>query len=94
MHQLLVRPKYDRPYHSTWASKSLTTTFLIIKVHHYDDRKRLYTAVYDPVSCRKRHDYDRKRQGNHSFGFHSITVDCRRAVYDDMPISFREKNVL
>ena len=36
----------------------------------------------------------RKRPGNHSFGFRSITVGCRHAVYDDIQISFRENNVL
>ena len=58
------------------------------QVHHYDDRKRLYTAVYDDVNARKRYIYDRKRAVNDSFGWHSITAVFCRVVYGQIRTSF------
>ena len=60
----------------------------VSQVHHYDDRKRPDTGVYDVVSDRKRYTHDRKRAVNDSVGFRSITVVSRRVVYDEIRMSF------
>ena len=61
------------------------------QVHHYDDRERPDTRVYDAVSDRKRYTYDRKRAVNDSFGCRSITVVSRRVVYDEIRMPFTPK---
>ncbi len=58
------------------------------QVHHYDDRKRPDTHVYDVVSYLKRYAYDLKRTVNDSDGFRSITVVSRRVVHDEIRMSF------
>ncbi len=53
----------------------------VIQVKHYDDRKRRFTVVYADVNVRKRHNYDRIRAVEQTFGRHRMMVVFHRAVY-------------